>query len=138
MDSKILICKTKEVRVVLDLFGPMPSSNHVIVVHNLGSRYPAAKSVSSTKAEKVMSALKKIYSYYGNPEIQISDDEPPFNPKRMGLFKNENSIKLRKIAPQHPSLNPTEICMRHQGKSMKITHEQKLRKKETLDQLLNN
>ena len=46
--------------VAVDLFGPMPSSNHVIIVQDTGSRYPAAKLVSSAKAEKVITALKEI------------------------------------------------------------------------------
>ena len=47
--------------VAVDLFGPMPSSNHVILVQDLGSRYRAAQLVSSTKAE-VIPALKEIYN----------------------------------------------------------------------------
>ena len=65
--------------VALDLYGPMPSSNHVVVVQDLGSRYPPAKLVSSTRAESVTSALKDIYNNYGRPETQISDNGPPFN-----------------------------------------------------------
>ena len=65
--------------VAVDLYGPMPSSNHVVVVQDLGSRYPPAKLVSSTRAESVISALKDIYNNYGRPETQISDNGPPFN-----------------------------------------------------------
>ena len=85
--------------VAVNLFGPVPSSNHVILLQDLGSRYPAAKLVSSTKAEKVIPALKEIYSYYGNLEIQISDNGPLFSSKKMGAFANENNIKLKKIDP---------------------------------------
>ena len=34
--------------VAVDLFGPMPTSKHVVVVQDLASRFPAAKLVSST------------------------------------------------------------------------------------------
>ena len=61
--------------VAVHLFGPMLSSNHVIVVQELGSKYPAAKLVSSTKGE-VIPALREIYNNHGNPEIQLSDDGP--------------------------------------------------------------
>ena len=47
--------------VVVDLVGPMPSSNHVILVQDLGSRYRAAQLVRSTKAE-VIPALKELYN----------------------------------------------------------------------------
>ena len=38
----------------------MPSSNHIVVVQDLTSQYPAAKIVSSTKASKVIPALADI------------------------------------------------------------------------------
>ena len=65
--------------VAVDLFGPMPSSNHIVEVQDLASRYPAAKIVSSTKASKVIPALADIYNTYGNPETQLSENGPPFN-----------------------------------------------------------
>ena len=46
--------------VAVDLFGPMPTSKHVVVVQDLTSRFPAAKLVSSTKADKLLPALEEI------------------------------------------------------------------------------
>ena len=40
--------------VAVDLFGPMPTSKHVVVVHDIASRFPAAKIVQSTKADTVL------------------------------------------------------------------------------------
>ena len=37
--------------VAVDLFGPMPSSNHAKILQDLGSRHPAAKLVGSMKTE---------------------------------------------------------------------------------------
>ena len=65
--------------VAADLYGPMPSSKHVVVVQDLASRFPAAKLVTSTRADKVIPALTEIYETYGNPDVQISDNGPPFN-----------------------------------------------------------
>lgn len=76
---------TKNWEVVAeDLFGLMLSSNCVIVVQNLGPRYryPAAKLVSLTKAEKVIPAMKEIYSHYKNPKIKISSNGPPLIPNK--------------------------------------------------------
>ena len=47
-------------------------------------------------------------------------------------------IKLRKIAPQHPSSNRAETLMPPLGKSMKIAHMNKNSEEKTPDQLLNN
>ena len=78
--------------VAVDLFGPMPSSKHVVVVQDIGSRFPAAKLVSSTKADKVIPALDEIYDVFGNPDTQISGNGPPFNSHKMKRFGEERGI----------------------------------------------
>ena len=98
--------------VAVDLYGPMPSSKHVVVVHDLASRYPAAKLVSSTKAEKVLPVLADIYNTFGNPEVQISDNGPPFNSAKMKKFAESRDIKLRHTPPLHPNANPAETVMK--------------------------
>ena len=94
--------------------------------------------VSSTRAESVISALKDIYNNYGRPETQISDNDPPFNSKKMTELAAQNNIKLQKIALLHPSSNPVETFMRRLGKAMKIAHMNKENEKYTLELLLNN
>ena len=106
--------------VAVDLFGPMPSSKHVVVVQDLGSRYPAAKLVASTKAERVIPALEEIYDEYGYPENQISDNGPPFNSKRMKEFNESHGTTARFSTPHFPSQNPAETFMKTIGKTMKI------------------
>ena len=46
--------------VAVDLYGPMPSNNHVVVMQDLGSRFPSAKLVTSTKSTKAIPALEEI------------------------------------------------------------------------------
>ena len=83
--------------VAVDLFGPMPSKHHVVVVQDLASRYPAAKLVSSTSADKVLPVLSEIYDNLGNPQNQISDNGPPFNSKAMDVFAEKRGIYLKKF-----------------------------------------
>ncbi|CAB4037290.1 Retrovirus-related Pol poly from transposon [Paramuricea clavata] len=78
--------------VVVDLFGPMPSSKHVVAVQDLASRYPAAKLITSTKADKVIPALTEIYETYGNQDVQISDNGPPFNSIQMQNFAKTTTL----------------------------------------------
>ena len=75
----------------VDLFGPMPSRNHIVVVQDMASRFPAAKLVTSTAADKVLPALADIYDAYGNPARQLSDNGPPFN------FQKWNSLQKNGI-----------------------------------------
>ncbi|MEM7375842.1 MAG: DDE-type integrase/transposase/recombinase, partial [Bacteroidota bacterium] len=111
--------------VAVDLFGPMPSSKHVVVVQDLGSRYPAAKLVTSTKAEKVIPALTEIYDEYGYPENQISDNGPPFSSKKMREFTENHGVATRFSSPHFPSQNPAETFMKTVGKAMKINQRSK-------------
>ena len=116
----------------------MPSSNHVVVVTDLSSRYPAAKLVKSTKADQVIPALSDIYDTYGDPKCQISDNGPPFDSKRMEQFATSRAIELRKIPPHHPSANPAETFMRTLGKGMKIGRRTGVPEKETLRDVVRN
>ena len=122
--------------VAVDLFGPMPSSNHVVVVQDLASRYPCAKLVSSTSADKVLPALADIYNNLGNPQNQLSDNGTPFQSSSMKQFAAQRGINLQMIPPFHPSSNPVETFMRPLGKAMKIGHKNKFSEKTTVDNLL--
>ena len=125
-------------KVSVDLFGPMPSRNHIVVVQDMASRFPAAKLVSSTAAKKVIPALSSIYDAYGNPATQLSDNGPPFNSAAMKTFAKDRGIHLEKIPPLHPSANPVESFMRPLGKTMKIANHNNTDEKEALGMLLKN
>ena len=81
----------------------MPSSKHIVVVHDLASRYPAGKIMTPTKAEKVLPVLEDIYDTYGNPETQISDNGPPSNSQKMQEFAKKRSGSLHRCI-QMPTL----------------------------------
>ena len=48
----------------VDLFGPLPSKNHIIVIQDLASRYPVAKVIRSTKAKSVIPVLQDIQHFW--------------------------------------------------------------------------
>ena len=122
--------------VAVDLFGPLPSKNHVVVVQDLASRYPEAKLVKSTKAESVIPVLQRTYAQLGNPNIQLSDNGPPFNSKAMQTFADQHSIVLKKTPPFHPSANPVETFMKPLGKTLKIAHKNKAKESQAIKELL--
>ena len=116
----------------------MPTFLHVVVVQDLASRFPAAKLVTSTRADKVLPALREIYATYGNPEVQISDNGPPFNSAQMHHFAANKSIKLQTAPPLHPSSNAVETFMRPLGKAMKNAHQTGTPEREALESVLNS
>ena len=124
--------------VAVDLFGPMPSSKLVVVVQDLASRYPSAKIVQSTKAEKVLHALIEIYDTYGNPRNQLSDNGPPFNSKAMEQFVQKRDINLEKTPPLHPQSNPIETFMKPLEKTMKTAYNNNHSETDALQMLLRN
>ena len=79
-------------KVAVDLFGPMPSKKHVVVVQDMGTRFPVAKLVTSTAADKVIPVLSDIYNNYGNPDVHRSDNGPPFNSKAFKEFSESRGI----------------------------------------------
>ena len=75
----------------VDLFGPLPSSHHVLVVQDLASRYPVPKIVKSTNAKSKIHVLRDTYELFGNPQRQKSDNGPLFNSNEIAkFFKNRN------------------------------------------------
>ena len=106
--------------VSVDLFGPLPSSNHIVVVQDLASRFPVAKIVKSTSAKNVIPVLAETYNNFGNPDVQKSDNGPPFNSHEMEDFTKKRDIEQVKIAPGHPAANNVETVMKPLGKAMKI------------------
>ena len=60
-------------KIAVDLYGPLLSCDHIVVVQNMASRFPGAKLVKSTKANNAIPAVSDIYDNYGNPETQLSD-----------------------------------------------------------------
>ena len=61
------------VSVAVDLFIPMSSSKHIVMVQDLVSRYPAARLVSLTGANHILPASADIYNdLYGKPDYQPS------------------------------------------------------------------
>ena len=122
--------------VSVDLFGPLPSSNHIVVVQDLASRYPIAKIVKSTNAKSVIPVLAETYNNFGFPCTQKSDNGPPFNSHDMEEFTRRRNIEQVKIAPGHPAANNVETVMKPLGKAMKIGIKNKASETETLQSFL--
>ena len=104
----------------------------------MASRFPTAKIITSTKAEKVIPAIAEVYDAYGNPDSQLSDNGPPFNSKAMEEFAEKRGIELKNIPPLHPSANPVETFMKPLGKTMKMAHHDKRSEQVALKHLLSN
>ena len=118
----------------VDLFGPLPSKNHIVVIQDLASRYPRAKLIESTNVKSDINVLDT----FGNPIGEKSDNGPSLNFKEMeNLTKNRN-IEQFKTPPGHPSPNNVETVVKPLGKAMKIGRFQNQGEKGTLSSFLVN
>ena len=112
--------------VSLDMFGPLPSNEHILVARCNLSRYPDAKIVKSTSAEDVLPKLSEIYNNYGNPKVHKSDNGPPFNSATFKQFSEERGINIKHTPPYHPQSNEAETFMKPLKKAVKIALENKI------------
>ena len=120
----------------VDLFGPLPSRHHVLVVQDLASRYPVAKIVKFTNAESVIPVLRDTYDLFDNPLRQKSDNGPPFNSNEVEKFAKNKNIEQVKTPPEQPATNNVETVMKPLGKVMKIGNMQNLPERQTLSAFL--
>ena len=109
-------------KVSIDLFGPMPDNRHIVVVQDMVSKFPAARILTKTDADHTISAIKDIYSDYGNPICHRTDNGPPFNSESFKEFSNNRGIRHDLSFPYHPQANPVECFMKPLGKAMKTAH----------------
>lgn len=98
--------------VSIDHFGPLPDRSHILVARCDLSRFPTATFVRSTSSEDTISALTEIYSAFGFPRTQRSDNGAAFKSVRFQQFCNKHAIDHKFTAPYHPRANPAETFMK--------------------------
>ena len=108
--------------VCVDLYGPLPSKNYIVVIQDVASRYPVAKIVRTTSAKAVIPVLQETYNLFGNPQTQKTDNGTPFQSQEMAEFCKKRNIEQVKTPPGHPGPNNAETIMKPLGKAMKIGH----------------
>ena len=108
--------------VALDLFGPIPTGKHVLVVQDVLTRYPAAKIVPSTSSSKVLPALNDIYINYGYLTTHLRDNGPPFNSTEFTTFSKNSDIHHQTTYLYYPQANPAEHIIEPLGKALKAAH----------------
>ena len=123
-------------KVSIDLFGPMPNQEHIIVAQDMMSKFPAAKILKRTDAEHVTAALEEFYTSYGTPIVHRTDNGPPFNSEKFAGYSKEKGIHHEKAFPYHPQANPVECFMKPMGKCMKAAHAEGENKSKALNSFL--
>ena len=95
-------------KIDIDLWGPLPSGEHVIVMVDEYSRYPEVEFVHSTSAAAVVPHVDKIFTTHGFPEQIKTDGGPPFNgidTHQFQQYMKWAGIKHILVSPEDPKAN---------------------------------
>ena len=87
--------------LVTDMYGLLPTGEHLLVVQDTYSRFPAVEILHSTNAAPVIQALDRIMSAYGIPEELGSDNGPPYNSVELAKFAAYMGYEHNKKYPMH-------------------------------------
>ena len=112
--------------LAVDLMGPLPSGEYVIVVVDFFSRYFEVDIMRSTTAVKVIESLDKIFCTHGLPVTLRTDNGPQFISEQFQSYLAENGIRHSTSTPLWPQANgEVERQNRSILKILKIAHAEK-------------
>ncbi|XP_044163820.1 uncharacterized protein K02A2.6-like [Acropora millepora] len=91
--------------VAVDLMGPMPTGESLLVVVDYYSRYYEVVIMHSTTTEKIVDALSTIFARFGFPYSLKSDNGSQFLSENFQTFLQESGIEHRTSPPLWPQAN---------------------------------
>lgn len=91
--------------LALDLLGPMPTGEHLLVLVDYFSRWVEVDIIKSTTSETIIKCLDKQFSRYGVPSTLRTDNGPNLVSAEMEEYLNEMGIEHRLTTPLWPREN---------------------------------
>ena len=91
--------------VAVDLMGPMPTGENLLVVVDYYSRYYEVVVIHSTTSEKIITTLNDILARFGFPHSLKSDNGRQFVSEEFERFSQEVNIEHRTSPPLWPQAN---------------------------------
>ena len=109
--------------LAVDLLGPLPTGESILVVVKYYSRYYEVDILRSTAASQVISSLEEIFARHGLPESLTSDNGPQFISAEFAEYMTQQAIRHHKVTDKWPQAN--EEVKRQNGsllKRLQIAH----------------
>ena len=91
--------------LAIDLCGPVPTGESVIVLVDYYSRWVEATVTKSTTSETIITWLRHVFSVHGIPASIKSDNGPQFISQQFREFIDEFGIKHIRVTPYWPQAN---------------------------------
>ena len=79
--------------MAIDLLGPLPTGESILVVVDYYSRYYEIDIMRSTVASKVISSLEEIFARHGLPESLTYDNAPHFVSTEFTGYMEQQGIR---------------------------------------------
>ena len=91
--------------LAVDLLGPLPSRDSVLVIVDYFSRFYEIGVMRSTTSEKIIERLEEIFTTHGLPLSVTSDNGPQFRCDVFEQYLEGRGVEHRKTTPLWPQAN---------------------------------
>lgn len=91
--------------VAIDLMGPLPSNEYLLVVVDYYSRYKEVKITKTITSSQIIKILKEMFSRLGFPVSITADNGKQFVSEEFRSFCKECNIRLLSTVPYWPQMN---------------------------------
>ena len=91
--------------LAVDLLGPLPTGESILVVVDYYSRYYEVDILRSTVAPKIISSLEGMFARHGLPESLTSDNGPQFISTEFAEYVTQQGIRHHKVTAKWPQAN---------------------------------
>ena len=106
-----------------DFYGPLPSSDYLLVILDEYSRFPEVEIIRSLSVQIVILVLDKIFSSRGIPDKLKTDNGTPFQSSDFRCFAKDLGFHHQRITPYWSEANAVaERFMKTIGKVCKCAH----------------
>ena len=108
-------------RVFIDLYGPLPSHDHLLVIVDQYSRYPIVHRLRSITSAAVIKALRSTFCMFGAPAEVMTDNGTQFSSAAFATFLQSFAVTHRTSTPLWPQANgEVERMNRTMAKALRI------------------
>ena len=120
--------------LAIDLLGPLPTGESILVVVDYYSRYYEIDIMRSTVASKVISSLEEIFARHGLPESLTSDNGPQFVATEFTEYMEQQGIRHHRVTAKWPQANgEVELQNSLLLKRLQLAHAEKKNSKKELN-----
>ena len=91
--------------LAVDMQGPYPTGEHILLLIDYRSRYPVATLLKTITSTTVVSSLHKVFTMFGYPKRICTDNGPQFISRQFTAYLESHAIEHRRVTPHWPSAN---------------------------------